>query len=195
MEPVKPLIKSDKTIQTPAQISSLKYLFGEAERTDILSIPEFSANVAFTPTQEWIDSFSRLGLYFYPDDSVPHASFHILHKNRPRIGDEPVPKKDPWELKTCEPECEDGTPWVPQNGEKIQCCTDDPRASELTWTDCWYIGKDRSEHVVRLKEYSEYIGVPMIRPYQKRQIPLDELLSVYASVKGLPQDGVELKPE
>lgn len=189
MEPVKPLLNSDKTIQTPAQSSSLQSLIEQAKECSIKGIQEFAANVAFTPTQDWIDAFEHVGLRFYPDYSVPHASFNLRHYSLEgaepapgKLWDGPVPPKP-------EPS------WVPQNGEKIQYSNDDPRASVLTWSECWYIGKDRGDHVVRIREYSDYISTSMIRPYQKTQVTLDELLSVYASVKGLTQDSVELKPE
>lgn len=187
---MEPLLNSDKSIQTPEQIIILQHLYFQAENASIPEILAFHDWVKFTPTQEWIDKFEYVGLRFYPDRSVDYTAFDVKHYSVEgpdpapgKLWDGPVPPKP-------EPS------WVPQNGEWVEGQNyQNAQLYEGVYIGSFHEPGTTIEHVVRTK-YGTYALVNDVRPKPKKvQVPLDELLSVYASVKGLTQDGVELKAE
>ena len=185
------LSKSDKIHLTAGQTSALATFYNQC----INSLAS-SLEVAFAPTQEWIDKFARIDYFFYALGETPEGRL-LYNIRQGKISEGPVPPKP-------EPS------WVPQNGELIEASFGtDPKDTDFF--RCIYVGFDGIYHVVFYdREASSesaarlhktplddraYVGVQSIRPFKKTQVPLAELLSVYASVKGLTQDGVELKPE
>lgn len=137
-----------------------------------------STEVAFTPTQEWIDKFAAINYFFYQtyatdgNNDRPVAVTYLIKPGKIT------------------------EPWVPQNGEWVE----GQNYFNGKLYEGVYIGKFEEpgktiEHLIHAKG-SSYTVINDVRPKPKKtQVPLAELLSVYASVKGLTQDGVELKPE
>lgn len=136
-----------------------------------------STEVAFTPTQEWIDKFAAINYFFYQtyatdgNNDRPVAVTYLIKPGKIT------------------------EPWVPQNGEEVLC--QDYKSLSAPPFLGTYVGPypDTDDvHVVIAK--GKILLVNKVEPKPKKtQVPLAELLSVYASVKGLTQDSVELKPE
>ncbi|HWV28266.1 MAG TPA: hypothetical protein VN038_01380 [Dyadobacter sp.] len=183
------LSKSDKMHLTAGQTSALATFYNQCINSLASSI-----EVAFTPTQEWIDKFAAVNYFFYNSGETPEGRL-LYNIRQGKIS----------EGKAQEPS------WIPQNGELIEASfRTDPKDTDFF--RCIYVGFDGKYHVVFYDREAEHESTdrrqetPMEqRAYEavlsmrhkpkKTQVPLAELLSVYASVKGLTQDGVELKPE
>jgi hypothetical protein len=188
------LSKSEKRIQPPHQDRLLKEIHESAVRSltepdirvpythsAVMARTAFSMGVQFHPTQEWIDKFAEIGFGFY-DASTPEwpVNFEIAWAGV----DQPAP----------ETEEDYAAAWEPKNGERIQCSHPSPPRSEADWIECWYIGKDRDEHVVRLREYSELISVKYVRPEPAVvEVDLGELFEVYAQAKGVDVHLLKIK--